>query len=97
MKAVSHIKRSATRRTNKFGVSTVRRDTYGRPSDWYALVKEVRERDGCRCVKCGATEDLETHHIRPLSRGGTTTKSNLMTICKDCHNGVHVHLHRRRG
>ena len=34
----------------------------------------------------------EVHHIVPLSRGGTHDSSNLMSLCRSCHNKVHVTL-----
>lgn len=80
------------------GVTAIKRDGYG--GDWFSLVKEVKERDGYRCLKCSAPEDPahgvyhDVHHIRELSRGGRTVKSNLLTICKKCHARKHTHLHK---
>lgn len=45
---------------------------------------EVRERDGHRCVYCGAVEDLTLDHVVPLSRGGANDVSNLTTACRPC-------------
>ena len=47
------------------------------------LVKlEVWKRDGGRCAKCGATEDLHFDHIIPWSRGGSsTTPDNIQLLC----------------
>ena len=41
--------------------------------------------DRSRCGRCGATENLEIHHIFPVSLGGTNDKRNMMILCKDCH------------
>lgn len=49
--------------------------------------KEVFERDGHRCVKCGATDDLTLDHIRPRSMGGNHDKTNLRTYCRRCNSG----------
>lgn len=52
---------------------------------------EIIMRDGKRCVLCGrSVEDgvkLEVDHIKPISKGGKTIKSNLRTLCEDCNRG----------
>ena len=81
----------------------VRKETYGK--NWFSLVKEIRERDTVngrlRCLFCNRVltkkDRIETHHLRPLSRGGTNTKANLASICEDCHNTRHPHLMKARG
>ena len=83
---------------NKSGVTRIKRDTYGK--DWFALAKEVKQRDNFKCQHsgCDVTENpkegvyLHVHHIIPLSRGGTTTKANLMSLCKLHHSKKHKHL-----
>jgi 5-methylcytosine-specific restriction endonuclease McrA len=46
-------------------------------------------RDECRddeCKQCGSSDTLlDTHHIIPVSAGGTNEKWNLMTLCRTCH------------
>ena len=37
------------------------------------------------CFECGATEDLQEHHVVPRSRGGTKTA----TLCHTCHMKAH--------
>lgn len=86
------------RRNN--GVTRIVRDNYTK--DWYTVVKEVLERDDYQCrhvdagetKHCGSKDDLEVHHIVPLSRGGKTVKSNLMTLCGNHHGHRHPHLKR---
>lgn len=46
--------------------------------------REVYERDGHKCVKCGTTETLTLDHIIPWSRGGDDTVENLQTMCRPC-------------
>jgi len=92
MRAVTTIKRKTFVKGKKFGVSRIVREGYGQASDWYALVKEIRERDGNKCVFCSSAEKLGTHHLTPLSKGGTTTKRNLATVCEKCHERRHKHL-----
>lgn len=42
------------------------------------------ERDGYRCVQCGATEDLTLDHIVPIGHGGSMAVTNLQTMCRTC-------------
>ena len=41
------------------------------------------------CKRCGRKENLEKHHIRLHSEGGSDRKSNLITFCKACHKYKH--------
>ena len=38
-----------------------------------------------KCVRCGATEDLECDHIIPVNAGGAHSSENLQTLCSTCH------------
>jgi 5-methylcytosine-specific restriction endonuclease McrA len=53
-----------------------------------AIPKTVRyavwQRDGARCVECGARKDLEFDHIIPVARGGGNTERNLQLLCASC-------------
>ena len=54
--------------------------------------EKAMERDGYKCVICGATEDLGVHH---KDFSGQTNKpnnelDNLMTVCKSCHTNIHI-------
>ena len=44
-----------------------------------------------QCEKCGSKEDLQVHHITPLSvdKKLLTDWLNLMTLCKKCHYKIH--------
>jgi ribosomal protein S20 len=65
------------------------------PSDWDSRRKEVYQRDNFTCQNCGrkggqhGDYELHAHHIVPKSKGGTHRKSNLKTLCKQCHNAIH--------
>lgn len=42
-----------------------------------------------QCHWCGRqvpAKELTMDHIVPIARGGKTTKSNVVTACKDCNN-----------
>lgn len=47
---------------------------------WVKL--EVWKRDGGKCTKCGATDELHFDHILPYSKGGTSiTPENVQLLC----------------
>ena len=51
----------------------------------------VLHRDNYTCQCCGKKNcRLEVHHIRFRSNGGTDDEGNLITLCEDCHKGVHA-------
>jgi hypothetical protein len=49
------------------------------------VVREsIYERDGYRCLMCGATESLSLDHVIPWSTGGDESYQNLRTLCISC-------------
>lgn len=75
---------------NHFGVSRkMVRQERAKLTD--KLRYQVLKRDHYRCVICGrsAKDGVKLHvdHIKPVSRGGKTTLSNLRTLCSDCNLG----------
>ena len=51
----------------------------------------ILHRDNYTCQCCGKKNcRLEVHHIRFRSNGGTDDEENLITLCEDCHKGVHA-------
>ena len=70
-----------------------------RPQKDYDNTRQyIIARDHCECQIChGKSRDkhLEVHHIQFHSNGGTNIPSNLITLCKTCHDKLHagkVHL-----
>lgn len=65
------------------------------PPDWDSRRREVYQRDEYTCQNCGrkgghsGSVELHAHHIVPKSSGGTHSKSNLTTMCSECHNAIH--------
>lgn len=57
----------------------------------FASRKEaVLHRDSYTCQCCGKKNTrLEVHHIIFRSQGGTDDENNLITLCENCHKGVH--------
>lgn len=61
--------------------------------EWRRLRALVIDRDGCRCVYCGAPgtatkgpdgEAWHVDHVLPILRGGATTLGNLALACMAC-------------
>jgi hypothetical protein len=67
--------------------------------EWLKMDREVQhelremvlKRDKYRCVKCGATESLQCHHIDPVAVNPIESADidNCMTLCEHCHKQVH--------
>ena len=51
----------------------------------------ILHRDNYTCQCCGKKNcRLEVHHIKFKRNGGTDDEENLITLCKECHDGVHA-------
>lgn len=63
------------------------------PDDWEAKARAIRQRDDHTCQGCGSdgsdVKSLQVHHIVPLGAGGSNVRSNLITLCNECHGRVH--------
>lgn len=74
-------------------MDTARRHRRG--TQW---AKQVKQRDGHACRQCGATTNLEAHHITPLAEGGPAyALGNGITLCVDCHPRGDRFLDRQHG
>lgn len=51
--------------------------------------EKIKERDDYKCVNCGGTNELRTHHIVPVDDGGSGVIDNGATLCKACHDELH--------
>jgi hypothetical protein len=69
------------------------------------LARQVYARDGHRCRYCGREDGpWQLDHVRPVSKGGKTTLSNLVVACRWCNQRKHdriwkpvpLRLHRAR-
>lgn len=81
------------------GVKKLNRPSYSTSTtNWYDIRAEVLVRDKRKCQHrgCEATSGLEVHHIIPLSRGGRSVKTNLITLCEHHHETRHDHLAKSR-
>jgi 5-methylcytosine-specific restriction endonuclease McrA len=61
--------------------------------EYDALRRRVLERDGWRCQSCGASKDLQIHHLKPRSKLGGDEISNLISLCAGCHGMQHGKAH----
>lgn len=64
-------------------------------AEWERLKNECFERDGQRCQVCQfwfPKESLHAHHIVPRGRLRIDRIDNLLTVCTECHRGIHDHL-----
>ena len=50
---------------------------------------QVLERDGWRCQICGTMQHLQVHHLKFRSHSGGDVEQNLITLCAECHTGLH--------
>ena len=85
------------------GSARIIRDSYSNDKvSWWTIRKEVFLRDNKKCQVhvggriCGAP-GVDVHHIISLSRGGTTTKANLITVCEEHHQARHTNRKVRGG
>lgn len=66
---------------------------------WEAAKRLALDRDQ-RCLICGHRDTLDVHHRRARGMGGSTRAkhelSNLMTLCRTCHDWVEAHPNEAR-
>ena len=69
----------------------MRTTRYERSRMTLSMRYNVMQRDGFRCVLCGASREdgvkLHVDHIKPIAKGGKTEMSNLRTLCDRCNFG----------
>ena len=59
------------------------------PLSYEGLRQQILRRDGWRCQFCGTMSNLEVHHREFRSHSGADSDENLITLCTECHDGVH--------
>ena len=63
---------------------------WGYPNNWKEVASRIRRLDGFRCVACAALDQaIDVHHIVYVSNFGTHQQSNLISLCRDCHEAEH--------
>ena len=56
--------------------------------------QRVYERDGGRCIFCGAPGLPEAHFIS-RAHGGLGIEENILTVCRKCHDRLDNSIHRQ--
>jgi len=66
--------------------ATSGRQSRNEPLEWAEMKLRVKMRNGFKCVRCGATENLRVHHKK-----GTKSHrmDDLETLCLNCHHAEH--------
>jgi 5-methylcytosine-specific restriction endonuclease McrA len=59
------------------------------------LRKEILARDNWRCQVCGRLKNLDVHHMRRRSTLGEDLETNLITLCRECHQILHGSVQTR--
>ena len=65
-------------------------NTKSRASSLYAEV--IKKHLGNFCHYCNSYENLQIHHVHPLSLGGQNEMSNLEIVCQSCHLKLHKEI-----
>lgn len=47
-----------------------------------------------KCGLCGNIDSLDVHHIIPIDENGTNDQSNLICLCRKCHQQVHKNVYK---
>lgn len=76
------------------------KDEEYRNRHYYSGIRnEVLSRDGYKCISCKSINNLIIHHkdgTGMKSKYGSPTPNNklnnLITLCRTCHNRVHIHI-----
>ena len=82
---------SERRRYDKYQRDPKVNKSYGRA--WKRIRNRyVSEHPLCEmCLKDGKLTPVdEVHHILPVSKGGTHDRANLLSLCRSCHNKIHL-------
>ena len=53
-------------------------------AQYEVLFVTVGRRDGFKCARCGAVEQLVLDHVTPVSLGGITSAENPQLLCSAC-------------
>lgn len=63
---------------------------WGYPNNWKDVASCIRRIDGFKCAVCTAQDQtIDVHHILYVSNFGTHQQSNLISLCRKCHEAEH--------
>lgn len=69
-----------------------RKQRASKASDWRKTRVFVLKRDRHQCRACSQKHGLDVHHVIMRSLGGKDDSTNLIALCRDCHQSVHGHV-----
>ena len=69
---------------------------YIKSDEWKAKKMACHKRDCFQCQMCGTAKNLVAHHLT-YDRLGNEDLSDLITLCKDCHEKVHENDIKQKG
>jgi 5-methylcytosine-specific restriction protein A len=72
------------RRTAALGRRPGEHDARGYGHRWRLLRAQILERDVHTCRSCGQPAS-QVDHVVPKHRGGTDDETNLVSLCRRCH------------
>lgn len=67
-----------------------RYENHLRSDKWRELCRRVKERDRGICQECGGA-GVHVHHLT-YERMGDELLSDLVLLCRDCHEDIHPHM-----
>lgn len=79
----SRLKNKEKNRPSKNARQSIRNKTLSKTS-YLILEKELRKIYTSPCFMCGSAKNQSLDHVIPISRGGTHSVGNIMTLCKNC-------------
>ena len=53
------------------------------------LIRYIRKVVG-ECENCGSGIDLTCHHVKKRCQNGTNYGDNLVVLCEECHQALHL-------
>jgi 5-methylcytosine-specific restriction endonuclease McrA len=63
---------------------------WGYPNNWKEVASRIRQLDRFQCAVCAAHDKpIDVHHIVYVSNFGTHQQTNLISLCRTCHETEH--------
>ena len=70
-------------------------ENYRLSTEWLAIKRRIRERDGHECVICGRGDRLDIHHLH-YDNVFHEEDADLVTLCHGCHKAIHYDKNGKR-
>ena len=58
--------------------------------------EKMKKYCGDTCIVCNTNDNIEYHHLIPLSMNGTNNLSNIVPMCHEHHNEIHGKITNKR-